>query len=59
MSLLPRELSDETRDLIDSFLRAKGKTVFQPFNAAGTETTRHTKELIAKRRRDFRKSHKA
>jgi hypothetical protein len=52
------DITPESRDLIDEFLRNKGATVFQPFLAPGNESPRATRELVARRRREFRKANK-
>ena len=52
------DVSAESRSLIDDFMSNKGATVVQPFLAPGSEETRATRELVARRRREFRKANK-
>lgn len=52
------DVTPESRSLIDDFLREKGATVYQPFLAPGNESPRATRELVARRRREFRKANK-
>ena len=52
------DVSAESRALIDDFLANKGAKIAQPFLAPGSEEARSTRELVAKRRREFRKANK-
>lgn len=53
------DVSAENRALIDEFMAKKGATEVQPFLAPGNEAPRATRELVARRRREFRKAKKA
>jgi hypothetical protein len=53
------DISPENREMIDEYIKTKGVTKVQPFLAPGNEATRATRELVALRRREFRKAKKA
>lgn len=53
------DISPENRALVDEFMAKKGATQVQPFLAPGNEAPRATRELVARRRREFRKAKKA
>lgn len=50
------KLEKTTRDLIDEAIAAGKVTIIQPSGLAGNEQTRSTAELIARKRREFRKA---
>ena len=52
-------MSSESQALVDAFLRRNGATKVQPAGVPGNEASRHTRELIARRRREFRKAQKS
>lgn len=52
------DVSPENREMIDEYMKTKGVTKVQPFLAPGNEATRSTRELVAQRRREFRKAKK-
>jgi NAD-specific glutamate dehydrogenase len=52
------DVSPENREMIDEYLKNKGATKVQPFLAPGNEAPRATRELVARRRREFRKANK-
>lgn len=47
-----------SQSLVDAYLRLNGATHIQPAGVPGNEASRATRELIAKRRREFRKANK-
>ena len=51
-------VSAESQALIDAFIRRNGVTQVQPSGVPGNEAPRHTRELIAKTRREWRKAQK-
>ena len=52
------DVSVESRELIDQFLRNRDVTKIQPFLAPGNEAPRHVRELVSLRRKEFRKAQK-
>lgn len=53
-----QKLSAETRALIDQAVNAGKITKIQPASGRGNEACRATNELVARRRREFRKANK-
>lgn len=51
-------VTDESRALIDEFIRTKGVTTAQPFLAPGSEASLSTRDLVTRTRREFRKANK-
>lgn len=52
------ERSDEQHEAIKRFLAENDMTFCQPCTAKSNEASRATKELVAKRRREFRRKQK-
>lgn len=48
-----------TDKLVAEFMANKGVTHCPPANAAGSNASRATREMVAKKRRDWRKAKKA
>ena len=57
--IVRNNITAEGKDLIAEFLRSKAVTHVQPAGVPGNEASRATKELIAHRRREYRKANKA
>lgn len=51
-------ISAEDQTMVAAFIRQNGVTRVQPAGLPGNEASRATKELIARRRRAFRKENK-